>query len=72
MFGGVPALRLVAAADVAADEAEAQVEPTAALRHTFLAALGLRFDGLGQFQVSALFTGAGGKPNHRDENLLRK
>jgi hypothetical protein len=72
MFGGVAALGLVAAADVAADEAEAQVEPTAAFGQTFFTTIGFRLDRLGQFEVSALFTGAGHKANHRDKNLLRE
>jgi hypothetical protein len=40
VLGGVPVRRAVAAADVAASEAEAEVDPAGSHREAFLAALG--------------------------------
>jgi hypothetical protein len=43
VLGGVFVLRRIAAADVAAGEAQAQVDPGVAHLQTFFAAFGLRF-----------------------------
>ena len=65
--GGVPVLRVVAAADVPADLAQAQVHPLVAYPQAVLAAVGARRDLVYCAEVSAIFGYA--RVSATDQNL---